>query len=252
MPTSLDLAPAGCCASRPDARAARLARFKREQLIVDYLNRGVSVAEIAAEVGIGEKRMRAVVREILARRMPEAPEEFAAIQMSRLNEALLVAFSAMTNMNLKAVDRVVRIVRELDRYHGRAAALSVSEAEQREDAPLSLGERVSPKATGEGSPRPDDRPEIPPKALEKTESAPGSSAAEETPAATGEGSPRPDDRAEIPLEVLEKTESAPGPRRLAEALAGGTAFRRLAAEAAGFPRPSGSAPPADASLPAIA
>ena len=87
-------------------------------MVVDYLNRGVSVAEIAARVGIGEKRMRAIVREILARRMPAPPEEFVAIQVSRLNEALLVAFSAMSATNLKAVDQVVKIVRELDRYHG--------------------------------------------------------------------------------------------------------------------------------------
>ena len=45
-----------------------------------------------------------------------------AIQVSRLNEALLVAYSAMGAMNLKAVDQVVRIVHELDRYHGVAAA----------------------------------------------------------------------------------------------------------------------------------
>jgi hypothetical protein len=49
--------------------------------------------------------MRAIMREILARRMPAPPEEFVAIQVSRLNEALLVAYSAMSGMNLKAVDR---------------------------------------------------------------------------------------------------------------------------------------------------
>jgi hypothetical protein len=87
--------------------------LKREQLIVDTLNRGVSVVEIAARIGVGEKRMRAIIREILARRMPVPPEEFLAIEVSRLNEALLVAFSAMAPTNLKAVDRVVRIVREL-------------------------------------------------------------------------------------------------------------------------------------------
>ena len=103
---------------RAKGRAARLARFEREQVIVGFLNRGVSTPEIAAKIGVGEKRMRAIVRDILFRRMPKAPEEFAAIQASRLNEALLVAFSAMTDLNLKAVDRVVRIVRELDRYHG--------------------------------------------------------------------------------------------------------------------------------------
>ncbi len=91
------------------------------------MNRGVSVAEIAAQLGVTEKRMRAIVREVLAAHMPGPPQEFVALQISRLNEALLVAYSAMSGMNLKAVDRVVKIVRELDRYHGffrRRAALS--------------------------------------------------------------------------------------------------------------------------------
>jgi DNA-binding NarL/FixJ family response regulator len=38
------------------ARAARLATFNREQLIVDYLNRGASVAEIAARMGLSDSR----------------------------------------------------------------------------------------------------------------------------------------------------------------------------------------------------
>ncbi len=123
MPDCLVAAEAALPASPPAVgRAARLAKFEREQLIVDYLNRGVSVAEIAARIEVSEKRMRAIIREILARRMPYAPEEFVAIQVSRLNEALLVAYSAMSIANLKAVDQVVRIVRELDRYHGFAAA----------------------------------------------------------------------------------------------------------------------------------
>jgi hypothetical protein len=42
--------------------------------------------------------------------------------VNRLNEALLVAYSAMSGANLHAVDRVVTIVRELDRYHGFAFA----------------------------------------------------------------------------------------------------------------------------------
>ena len=53
-----------------------------------------------------------------ARRMPRPPAEYAALQVSRLSEALLVSYSAMAGANLAAVDRVVRIVRELDRHHG--------------------------------------------------------------------------------------------------------------------------------------
>ena len=113
------------CSPSIDARAARLAKFERERVIVEYLNRGFSVPEIAADVGVSEKRMRAIVRDpgdSAARRMPAPPEEFVAIQVNRLNEALLVAYSAMSGLNLKAVDRVVKIVRELDRYHGFVAA----------------------------------------------------------------------------------------------------------------------------------
>ena len=103
-------------------RAARRLRAEREKLVVEYLNSGISVPEIAAACGVTEKHMRAFIRETLARRMPAPPAEFLAMQVSRLNEALLVSYSAMSGMNLRAVDRVVKIVRELDRYHGFVAA----------------------------------------------------------------------------------------------------------------------------------
>ncbi len=181
------------------ARAARLKKFQREQLIVDYLNRGVSVAEIAARVGVGEKRMRAVIREILARRVPHPPEEFVAIQVSRLNEALLVAFSAMTGTNLKAVDQVVKIVRELDRYGGAfAAEWRRPEASPRItvrglDTPVEgaaafgaawvCGAELAPQA-GELNLAADDRPEYSAQRLENIESAPGNPL---TPPKQGEG-----------------------------------------------------------------
>ena len=143
-------------------RAARQAKFERERLIVDSLNRGVPVAEIAARIGVTEKRMRAVVLEILARRMPEAPEDFAALQVSRLHEALLVAYSAMSADNLRAVGLVVKIVRELDRYHGfvpagRSASRDHRDVEAAADEPPSL---------------PASRPQTAPQAPEKVQSAP--------------------------------------------------------------------------------
>jgi hypothetical protein len=107
---------------------------------VGLLNRGASVPEIAASEGLTLKRMRNVVREILTQRMPQPPAEFLALQVSRLNEALLVSFSAMhtrtEGRNFEAVDRVVRIVRELDRYHGFAAVpRSREETEARQFPP---------------------------------------------------------------------------------------------------------------------
>ncbi len=144
-------------------------------MIVEYLNRGVSVAEIAAQVGVGEKRLRAIIREILARRMPHPPEAFVAIQVSRLNEALMVAFSAMSPTNLKAVDQVVKIVRELDRYGGAFAAewarpgASRLDAPAEEDVAFAKAWLDSAELAGEGD---DDRPENPAQSPEMIESAP--------------------------------------------------------------------------------
>jgi hypothetical protein len=120
-------------------RKSRQARAKREQGIVNLLNAGVSVAEIAAREGVSLKRMSNLVREILARRAPRPPAEYLALQVSRLNEALLVSYTAMHNSiagtNFEAVDRVIKIVRELDRYHGFAPREGASWPEHPELAP---------------------------------------------------------------------------------------------------------------------
>src|ERR1700722_2591992 len=152
-------------------RAARQVKASQERRIIASLNRGVPVAVIAEWEDVGEKRMRALVRDILTRRMPEPPSQFLAMQVSRLNEALLVSFDAMSRCNLQAVDRVVKIVRELDRYHGFVAAerwglRDRSEAPAQADAELlaQLVERIR---------RVPPRPEI--------QSAPGNGVAPETP-----------------------------------------------------------------------
>ncbi len=142
-------------------RAAGLAKEGRERRIVGLLNGGVSVAEIAAREDVTQKRMRALISEILARRMPEPSAEFLALQVSRLNEALLVAYSAMSGGNLQAVDRVVKIVRELDRYHGFIAADRRSRNDEAKEGALALAAH---------------RPEMAPQRPEKMESAPGNAA----------------------------------------------------------------------------
>lgn len=188
MPQSVDSAPPAAppdrsIQARRTAGEARLAKFEREKLIVDYLNRGVSIPEIAAQMNVGEKHLRALIREILARRMPAPPAEFLAMQVSRLNEALLVAYSAMGGMNLKAVDRVVKIVRELDRYHGFAAAERRFRVASRLEAP-------------EPSPLPEafqaGRLQLAPQALEELGSGPADGAAVEASEASDAGAGRRD------------------------------------------------------------
>jgi hypothetical protein len=117
----------------------------------------VSVAEIAQSEGVTHRRMRMMVGEILARRAPQPPAEFLALQVSRLSEALLVSYGAMGGGNLEAVDRVVKIVRELDRYHGFAGVGRPARTEQGRlaaPAPLPLAlaaPDLSPEGNGTAS-----------------------------------------------------------------------------------------------------
>ena len=106
--------------SAPTAAAAAR-RGEREMRVIDLLNRGASVAEIAGEEGVSLKRMRNCLREILAGREPQPPAPILA-EAKRLNEALRDALDAMhgpmTGANFKAIDRVVSIVRALDLVNG--------------------------------------------------------------------------------------------------------------------------------------
>ncbi len=122
-----DVAEFPCPPARRDRslearHAAKLKKTERQTRIIGLLNRGVSVAEIAERESVSLNRMHKVVRAILAARMPQPPAEYLALQLSRLNEALIISYGAMynpeTGANFKAIDSVARLVREMDRYHG--------------------------------------------------------------------------------------------------------------------------------------
>ena len=91
---------------------------KRDLRLVEQLAAGVNIEEIAANEGISPQWARRRKAAILAKRAIDPPHEFIQLQIRRLSEAMLVAYSAMSNGDLHAVDHVVKIVRELDRYHG--------------------------------------------------------------------------------------------------------------------------------------
>jgi DNA-binding CsgD family transcriptional regulator len=219
----------------PQARGAQhSAKAEREQRVVEGLKGGVAMTEIARREGITVRGLRKYVRNLFARRAPEATGEFVAVQLNRLNEALLVSFDAMSVENLPAIDRVVKIVRELDRYHGLGGGAKGTEQRRKlleslvsganidsspvadEDCsdPLAevdldalLGDRLSPgrSAGGTGTPR---------NPLENLDSRAEAAPVAPPVAEGGSGKPpRPDDdRASGPEEFLaELVPPSPGP-----------------------------------------
>jgi hypothetical protein len=107
-------------------RATKRDLAQRDLRLIEKLAAGVTIEEIAASEGISIKWARERKAAVLASRVIDTPHEFIKLQIRRLSEAMLVSYSAMSNGDLKAVDKVIKVARELDRYHG-FGAISVPE-----------------------------------------------------------------------------------------------------------------------------
>ena len=68
------------------------------------------------------RRMRQIIAEMLESREIDPPAGFVQLQIARLSEAMIVARTMMMEGNLQAMDRLIRLTSELDRYHGFAPA----------------------------------------------------------------------------------------------------------------------------------
>jgi hypothetical protein len=102
-------------------RATKRDLAQRDLRLIEKLAAGATIEEIAASEGISVKWARERKAAVLASRVIDTPHEFIKLQIRRLSEAMLVSYSAMSNGDLKAVDKVIKVARELDRYHGFGA-----------------------------------------------------------------------------------------------------------------------------------
>ena len=66
---------------------------------------------------------------MLASREIDPPARFVQLQIARLSEAMIVARAMMMEGDLPAMDRLIRLTGELDRYHGFTPSLIPTFAE---------------------------------------------------------------------------------------------------------------------------
>ncbi len=100
-------------------RATQRETALRDSRLIRALASGQPIEEAAARENLSLRQARERVSIVLSRRA-DPPAEFAQMQIRRLSEAMLVAYAAMKGGNLQAVDRVLRITREFERYYGFA------------------------------------------------------------------------------------------------------------------------------------
>lgn len=140
-------------------RATKREQAMRDLRLIEKLAAGATIEEIAASEGISAKWARERKAAVLARRVIDTPHEFIKLQIRRLSEAMLVSYSAMSLGDLNAVDKVIKVARELDRYHGFAqhrSAPSYAAPRSAEPPPLALPEPSAALAAPEAAPATDE------------------------------------------------------------------------------------------------
>ena len=105
---------------RAAGKARRTRLIERREKYFDLLMSGYSVPQIASAMGMSAAAVRRAIAQALADRRPDSREEYARLQIARLEKALRCADALLEEGAVRAIPHFVKVVAELDRYHGLA------------------------------------------------------------------------------------------------------------------------------------
>ena len=92
--------------------------IRRDRIFARLLE-GQSHAAIAEAEGITTRRVREIVDDGLSYEGVDPREDFVHVQVARLEEALRLIEQKIAEGKLNAIDRLLKVLAQLDRYHGR-------------------------------------------------------------------------------------------------------------------------------------
>jgi hypothetical protein len=118
--------------ANPPTRSKR-ARVTRAQRVLGSLIAGAGVDEIGAAERLTRKRTESILRQELRNRWVAPADDFARLQIARLEQMILKLLDRLQNGDLDAIDRALKIVDRLDRYHGFTKAKRATEQYDEED-----------------------------------------------------------------------------------------------------------------------
>jgi hypothetical protein len=130
--------------SRAAGRARRAQKAATRQVFFEALASGFTPEQIAETAKVSVKTVRREIDSAITSRRFDAPERYAHLQVARLTKALRLADALIERGDVRGIAPLVKVVGELDRYHGLqrprgAARLSLIEApEPPPAAPLAL------------------------------------------------------------------------------------------------------------------
>ena len=94
----------------------------RAKRMIAALVEGADLDAIAAQERLPAKEAETILREEIGRRWVAPVADFAKIQIARLENLCLHVMDRIDSGELAAIDRALRIIDRLDRYHGFSRA----------------------------------------------------------------------------------------------------------------------------------
>ena len=125
------------------------------QRVLASLVGGAGVDEISSAERLTRTRTENILREALRSRWVAPAEEFARLQITRLERMIAKLVDRIQQGDLEAIDRALKIVDRLDRYHGFSKAKRLPERYDDEDRARLLkkinevAERLQPQKPAE-------------------------------------------------------------------------------------------------------
>lgn len=131
-------------ASEP-SRAPKRARAKHGPAILAELVAGASLEQIAQTRKMTAKRAEKLLRDELQRRWVAPAQDYARLQIARLESMSAKLTGKAEEGDLPSIDRLLRILDRLDKYHG-FSKLTPAVAEYDEDARQKLLDKLDKAA----------------------------------------------------------------------------------------------------------
>jgi len=111
---------------REAARERRQARARQREDILDLVVSGYAAETIADKLRLSVKNVRRATERAVARRRLDAGAQYVHLQVMRLTKALRVVDLNLEKGDLKAVQPLLKVIAQLDKYHALSWAVPAS------------------------------------------------------------------------------------------------------------------------------
>ena len=149
-----DQKPSERALTRAAGRARRAQKAAIRQQYFEALAAGFTPQQIAEVRKVSVKTIRREIDRAVAERRLDAPERYAHLQVARLTKALRLADALIDRGDVRGLAPLVKIVGELDRYHGLGRRWRTAPRAPRYEAPDPLP--AAPLALTHAAPPVDD------------------------------------------------------------------------------------------------